>query len=76
MRGTEMTLEEIYEEFRAGSAGFVKAVQTHCGFGISNSEIERLAGECPDWWEFEDAWENESWWKDGETIRNTDGEAA
>lgn len=61
---TEMTLEEIFREFTPGSVGFIKAVQTHCGMDISDSEIARLASECPTWWAFEDAWENETWWMD------------
>jgi hypothetical protein len=70
-----MTLEEIFHEFTPGSVGFIKAVQTHAGMDITNSEIARLASECPDWWSFEDAWENETWWMDIVNIEDTDSEA-
>lgn len=58
------TLETIYEDFTRGSNGFVKAVQTWCGFDMSNAEIERIAekAETPD--EFTRIWENETWWAD------------
>lgn len=59
-----MTLEQIFEEFTPGSVDFIKAVLTHGGMDISDSEIARLASECPTWWTFEDAWENETWWMD------------
>jgi hypothetical protein len=59
-----MTLEQIFEEFTPGSVGFIKAVLTHGGMDISDSEIARLASKCQTWWTFEDAWENETWWMD------------
>jgi hypothetical protein len=70
-----MSLEEIFREFTPGSVGFIKAVKTHAGMDITNSEIARLASECPDWWSFEDAWENETWWMDIVNIEDTDSEA-
>ena len=59
-----MTLNEIYNTFSIGSAGFVDAVATHQGFGISNSEIERIAEVSPTAEDFQNTWENEVFWTD------------
>ena len=59
-----MTLNEIYKTFSVGSAGFVDAVATYQGFGISNSEIERIAEVSPTAEDFQNTWENEDFWTD------------
>jgi hypothetical protein len=59
-----MDLQEIYEEFTAGSQGFVKAVQTWAGIDASNEEIERISSCAKSADEFYSIWENEAWWKD------------
>lgn len=61
-----MTLNEIYNEYTAGSQGFVSAVETYCGFGISGSEIERIAERAANSSDFEEIWSNETWWTDEE----------
>ena len=38
-----MTLAEIFQTYTAGSAGFVKAVSSHCGFDMSNEQIAATA---------------------------------
>jgi hypothetical protein len=40
---TDMTLAEIFSTYTAGSTGFCIAVETHCGFNISRTEIARIA---------------------------------
>ena len=59
-----MTLNEIYNEYTAGSNGFCKAVQTHCGLDVSNDEIERIASKAASAEQFMNIWENEDWWTD------------
>ncbi|NGO64177.1 hypothetical protein G6N76_10860 [Rhizobium daejeonense] len=59
-----MTIETIYEEFSRGSNGFIKAVQTHCGYDISDTEIERIAARAETAAEFDRIWQNEDFWTD------------
>jgi hypothetical protein len=59
-----MTLETIFAEFTAGSTGFCIAVETHCGFEISRTEIARIGEKAANPAEFQRIWENESWWAD------------
>lgn len=59
-----MTIAEIYAEYTAGSTGFVIAVETHCGYDISRTEIARIAEAAKTAEEFERVWENEDWWTD------------
>lgn len=59
-----MTLAEIYNSFTPGSQGFVIAVETHCGFDISPTEIERIGDASKTAEAFQAAWENEDWWTD------------
>lgn len=59
-----MTINEIYNEYNVGSAGFIAAVQTHCGLGISDEEIERIAARAKSGAEFMKIWENTDWWTD------------
>ena len=59
-----MTLTDIYSEFVAGSQGFCDAVRTHCGFGISTTEIERIAERAKDADDFQRIWENDDSWTD------------
>lgn len=59
-----MTIETIYEEFSRGSNGFVHAVQTHCGYDISDAEIERIAEKAETAAEFDRIWQNEDFWTD------------
>jgi len=53
-----MTLQDIFDTYTAGSPGFVAAVQTHCGFDISDEEIKRIAEIAKDAAEFEQIWNN------------------
>jgi hypothetical protein len=59
-----MTLNDIYNEFTVGSNGFVKAFQTHCGYDLSNEEVERIAAKAPTAAEFDRIWANEDFWTD------------
>jgi hypothetical protein len=58
------TLQQIFDEFTAGSTGFCIAVETHCGFGISRKEIARIASRARTADEFVSIWTNEDWWAD------------
>jgi hypothetical protein len=53
-----MTLQDIYDNFTAGSPGFVNAVQSHCGFNMSDEEIKLIAELARNAAEFERIWEN------------------
>jgi len=53
-----MTLQDIFDTFTAGSRGFIAAVQTHCGFDISDEEIKRIAEIAKDAAEFERIWKD------------------
>lgn len=57
-------LETIYETFNPGSTGFIKAVQTHCCFAVSDDEIRRIAHKAETPEDFQKIWENEDWWID------------
>ena len=59
-----MTIQEIYAKFMPGSQGFVKAVETHCGYCASATEIERIAAKASDAAEFQTIWENDDSWTD------------
>lgn len=59
-----MTLQEIYAEFTAGSAGFINAVHTHCGYCISKTEIARIAAQAATAEQFEQFWQNTDAWTD------------
>jgi hypothetical protein len=59
-----MTFEQIAAEYTWGSAGFIKAFQTHMGIDISDSEIERIADRTSTPDEFMDVWENDDDWTD------------
>lgn len=59
-----MPLHEIYENYQPGSTGFQIAVETHCGFEISRTEIEAIARKAKTADEFQRIWEYESWWLD------------
>lgn len=59
-----MTIEQIYVLFTAGSKGFVKAMQTDCGFECSATEIERIAAKATNAVEFQRIWENDDTWTD------------
>ena len=61
-----MNIETIYQEYKAGSHGFVQAVETRCGFNISRNEIERIASKAETPEDFENVWSNETWWTDAE----------
>lgn len=51
-----MNITEIYNTFTIGSQGFVMAVVDHCGYELSNEQIEEIAAisETPE--EFEENW--------------------
>lgn len=59
-----MTLADIYNEYTAASQGFVIAVETHCGFCITRTEIERIAAKSATAEEFQDVYENDDSWAD------------
>ena len=59
-----MTFEQIANEYSWGSHGFIDAVQTHCGFGISWDEAERISDRASTPAEFEQQWADETWWTD------------
>ena len=59
-----MTLEQIYAEFDAGSKPFVAAVESHCGFCCSDTEIERIVAKSTNAAEFQRIWENDDSWTD------------
>lgn len=59
-----MTLEEIYQHYTPGSPGFAIAVESHCGYGITRSEIQRIGEKAKTADEFQDQWENDDWWQD------------
>ena len=61
-----MTLADIYAAYTTGSAGFVIAVETHGGFDISRTEIERIAASAATAEEFQTAWEDTTDWADDE----------
>ena len=61
-----MTLPEIYDRYTPGFPGFVTAIETHCGFQISRSEIKRIAQRATTPDDFQRIWENETWWTDAE----------
>ena len=59
-----MTIQQIYAAFTPGSKGFVKAVEAHCGYCASSTEIERIAAKTTDAAEFQTVWENDDSWTD------------
>ena len=59
-----MTIEQIYTQLNAGSQGFVTAVENHCGFGCSATEIKRIAAKAEDASDFQRIWENDDSWTD------------
>lgn len=59
-----MTLSQIFDTYTAGSQGFCEAVQTHCGFNASLTEIERIADLADTAEEFQRVWENDDSWTD------------
>ena len=63
-----MTLETIFSQYRVGSPGFVDAVQTHCGFCISDAEIRAIAETAKTADEFRAIWENQSHWVQHDAI--------
>lgn len=63
-----MTIIEIYHQFQPGSTGFVQAVQSHCGFCISRTEIKRIADLAADADEFQRIWGNDDSWTDENNV--------
>lgn len=59
-----MTLEQIFADFTKGSQGFVKAVEMHCGFNASATEIARIADKSTDAQSFQAIWEGQDDWTD------------
>ena len=59
-----MTIEQIYSDYTVGSQGFCIAIETHCGFGISRTEIARIAARASDAEQFQSIWENDDSWTD------------
>ena len=51
-----MTLQDIFDTFTPGSQGFIDAVNTHCGFNMSDEEIERIGKLAKNSAEFEEIW--------------------
>lgn len=61
---TLAVLTDIYEHYKKGSTGMVQAIETHCGFCISQDEIKRISQECVTAELFIDTWQDENWWSD------------
>lgn len=59
-----MDIHAVYEVYDIGSNGFVAAIVTYCGYGISPAEIERIAEEAETGAEFEEILRHEYWWMD------------
>lgn len=59
-----MTFDQIAAEFTWNCQAFINAVQTHCGFDISDEEIDRIASTATTPVEFDKIWANEDWWTD------------
>ena len=71
-----MNISEIFDTYTVGSPGFVGAVQTHCGFEASDSEIKRIASASSGPLTFQGIWENESWWDDEESAARSFSDGA
>lgn len=69
--GETMTLDEIFSTYTKGSPGFVKAVETYCGFLISSTEIERIANKASDAAEFQRVFEDDDTWTDDNASANS-----
>lgn len=69
-----MTIDQIYAQYARGSQGFCKAVQTHCGFGASLTEIARIAAQAETAADFRRIWKDDASWCDFANI--TDEQAA
>lgn len=61
-------LNTIYDEFTIGSDGMIRAIQTHCGFDISDVECARILHWAKTASEFERLYENADWWRDDVVI--------
>lgn len=59
-----MTINEIYATYTTGSQGFCKAIEAHCGYNLSITEIKRIADKSPTAEEFQATWENDDSWTD------------
>ena len=59
-------LNQIADEYRWGSNAFVIAIETHCGYNMSRTEIERIADRTSTPDEFQAMWENDVDWLDEE----------
>ena len=59
-----MRIHDIYELHIPGSDSFVAAVQQHCAYDISPTEIRRLTTRCVSGEAFDHHWAHEDWWRD------------
>ena len=59
-----MNIQTIYSTYQVGSNGFIRAIQDHCGYDVTDDEIARIADKAVTADQFQDVWENESWWQD------------
>ena len=57
-------LDRAYDDYTPGSKGFCAYVETHCGFDISRSEIERIGKRAATPAGFRSTWADEDWWTD------------
>ena len=57
-------LQNIYDDYNAGSTGFCIAVETYCGFDLSRAEVERIAERAMDAEEFAAVMASETDWRD------------
>ena len=59
-------LNQIANEYKWGSRGFIIAIETYCGYNMSRTEIERIADRTSTPDEFQTMWENDVDWLDEE----------
>jgi len=63
-RSDDASLNEAYEVYTPGSQGLCAHVETHCGYEISRTEIERIAERAATPAQFAAIWADEDWWTD------------
>ena len=72
-RNLTMNIQDIYAAHTVGSLGFCKAVETHCGYGLSLEEIKRIAEIAKTPEDFERIWEDEAGWPDSSNYHTAIG---
>jgi len=65
-----ITLHDIWEKhidaIKHGliMPGFIEEVHTHCGYELTDSEVERIAKVAKDADDFDSIWADQDWWLD------------